>query len=146
MPRKYRKTKRRKSSDGSWKKLKKRFHLQKRLRRFGLALLVFSSVILTLGAVYAWYCFSQPFASAAETFGTTFSWDGREPLNLLWLEAEYQSVLGEAGDPVADKSANSNNTRTSGFSRDPIADESAISSPESETAPLANLAVVSSPG
>lgn len=94
MARKYRKTKRRRSSDTSWKSLKKRFQIRKRVRHFGLVLLVFSSVLLTLGAIYAWHYLSQPFASAAETFGTTVSWDGQQPLNLLWLEVEESE--GEA--------------------------------------------------
>jgi len=87
MAKRYRRTKkRRKGSNSSWRVLKQRFHLRKRLRRFGLALLVFSSVLLTLVAVHLWGYFGQPFAGAAGQFGIDGSWDGRQPLNLLWLE------------------------------------------------------------
>jgi anionic cell wall polymer biosynthesis LytR-Cps2A-Psr (LCP) family protein len=90
MAKKYRKTnrKRRKRSDGSWKFLKKRFQLKKRFRRFGLAFIIFFSVLFTLGVIYAWQYLTRPFARAAGTFEVDVSWDGRMPLNLLWLEVE----------------------------------------------------------
>lgn len=88
MARRYRRVKRRKNSDTSWKSLRRRFKVKKRLRRFGLALFVLLSVLLTLGAIYAWHFFTRPFAQAAGTFATNFSWDGKTPLNLLWLEVE----------------------------------------------------------
>lgn len=95
MVKKYRRVKRRKNSDTSWKSLKRRFQVKKRFRRFGLALLVVFSVLLTLGVIYAWHYFTRPFARAGGTFETDISWDGATPLNLLWLE------VGEVGNETA---------------------------------------------
>lgn len=86
MVRRYRRVKRRRNSDISWKSLKRRLQVKKRLRRLGLALLVFFGVLLTLGAIYAWYYLTRPFAQAAGAFEADLSWDGTTPLNLLWLE------------------------------------------------------------
>jgi len=72
--------------------LRKRFQLKKRFRQFGLAFLVFSSVLLTLGAIHLWSYFGQPFAGAAETFGVEGSWDGQQPLNLLWVEVSETKI------------------------------------------------------
>lgn len=71
--------------------------MKKRFRRLSLALLVFFSVLLTLGAIYIWYYFTRPFAQAAGTFGTDVSWNGTTPLNLLWLEVEE---LGNETTPL----------------------------------------------
>lgn len=95
MAKKYRRVKRRKNSDTSWKSLKRRFRVKKRFRRLGLALLVVFGVLLTLGAIYTWYYFTRPFARAGGTFETDVSWDGATPLNLLWLE------VGEVGNETA---------------------------------------------
>jgi hypothetical protein len=90
MAKKYRKTSRnkRRKSRSSWKALKKRFQLKKRFRRLGLAFIIFLSVLFTLGVVYVWQYFTRPFARAAGTFEIEISWDGKMPLNLLWLEVE----------------------------------------------------------
>lgn len=88
MVRRYRKVKRRKITNVSWKSLKRRFRVKKRLRRLGLALLVVFGVLLTLGVIYAWYYFTRPLAQASGTFGADISWNGTTPLNLLWLEVE----------------------------------------------------------
>lgn len=86
MAKKYRRVKRRKNTNTSWKSLKRRFRVKKRLRRLGLAFIVFFGVLLTLGAIYIWHYFTRPFARASGTFETDISWNGATPLNLLWLE------------------------------------------------------------
>ena len=88
MAKRYHRVRHRRSSDISWKSVKKRFQIKKRLRRFSLALLVFLGVLLTLGAIYTWYYLARPFARAAGTLETDISWGGTAPLNLLWLEVE----------------------------------------------------------
>lgn len=101
MARRYRRVKRRKNSDTSWKSLKRRFQVKKRFRRFGLALLVVFSVLLTLGVIYAWHYFTRPLARASGTFDTSVAWNGATPLNLLWLEVEE---VGNETAPLVDLS------------------------------------------
>ncbi len=88
MAKRYRRTKHSKKSDPSWKSLRKKFRLRKRLRRFGLVFFVFLSVLMTLGILYIWYYFTRPFAQAGGSFDISASWQGKTPLNLLWLEVD----------------------------------------------------------
>lgn len=69
----------------SWRRLKSQFKLKKFFHRVSLALIVVVAVFLTLGAIYVWKFFAEPFASAASSFQKT-SWDGESPFNLLWIE------------------------------------------------------------
>jgi len=101
MARKYRRIRRPKTSDTSWKSLKRRFKIKKRLRRFSLTLLVVFSVLLTLGVLYVWHYFTRPFARAAGTFESGSSWTGTALLNLLWLEV---GEIGSETEPLANLS------------------------------------------
>ncbi|NIT04610.1 hypothetical protein GTO10_07005 [Candidatus Saccharibacteria bacterium] len=87
MARRYGKVgKKRNRQPSSWRRLKSQFKIQKRLRRLKLALIVVAAVTLTLGGIYLWNLFTKPLASAASTFKSNVSWDGKTPLNLMYLE------------------------------------------------------------
>jgi len=89
MPRRYRSSKRGLSRRGrrssSWKGLSQQFKLKKFFSRLKLAVLLVLGVSLVWGTLYLWKFFTQPFASAASSFQNNESWDGRSPLNLMYL-------------------------------------------------------------
>lgn len=84
--RRYRRVTTKSRQHSSWRRLKVQFKLKKFFRRVALALTVVAAVVLTLGAIYVWKFFTEPFVSAASTFEGGASWDGENPFNLLWLE------------------------------------------------------------
>ncbi|OGC55658.1 hypothetical protein A2797_01160 [candidate division WWE3 bacterium RIFCSPHIGHO2_01_FULL_48_15] len=91
MPKRYRSSRAR--SHSSWRSLRLEYKLKKIFRRVSLALIVVFAVFLTLGAIYIWNFFAEPFASASSTFQKAGSWDGETTFNLLWLQAQDSSVL-----------------------------------------------------
>lgn len=88
----YRRIKTRPRQSSSWRRLKTQFKLKKFFRRVALALTVILAVALTLGTIYVWKFFTEPFASASSTFQNKISWDGETPFNLL-LEDANLSIL-----------------------------------------------------
>jgi hypothetical protein len=85
MAKKYRRLRRKKRKTSSWRTLKKKFQLKKRLRRVTLASIVFFGVLLTLGTIYVYHYLTRPFARASGSFINDITWDGETPLNLLFI-------------------------------------------------------------
>ena len=97
MSRHYRSAKRGLSRKGrrssSWKGLSQQFKLKRFFQRLKLAVLLVLGVSLVWGTLYLWKFFTQPFASAASSFQNNESWDGKTPLNLMYLVVSDVSEL-----------------------------------------------------
>ena len=82
--------KKRRSKFSSWKRLKSRFQLKRKLRIVGSAFLVVISTLATLVFLYLFKVAKQPFAEAG-VGGSSFSWSGRRPVNIALLVTPSKS-------------------------------------------------------
>ena len=69
----------------SWKRLKSRFNLHRKLRLLGLALLVVLSTLVTLASLYLFRLINQPFVQAGSRMLPSSSWSGQSPANFAWF-------------------------------------------------------------
>jgi len=99
--------KRKRAKISSWKHLKSRFKIKKKLRIFSLALLVVLATAVTLAAFYLFQFLAHPLAQAEGGANLSFTWDGKVPVNFAWLVISCDSphLIKEAAvlhlDPYA---------------------------------------------
>lgn len=91
MPKKKRRYKRKRKEIFSWKRLKKRFKIKKKLRIFSLALLVVLATLATLLGLYLFQFFRHPLAQAEGGANLSFTWDATVPANFAWLVVSRDS-------------------------------------------------------